>query len=317
MNKLLHIVLIFLFCLPGYAQKNTLSGIVYDAKTRETLIGASLLLNNESNIGTVTDQNGFFSLPNILQQTIEINVSYLGYEKKLITIQFTDSHKQFIEIRLKAKSIDLNEVTVTELSSLRVGDREIETSYHSLSPKTILSIPTARNDVFKAIRFLPGIEATEPLSPLVSVRGGDPSENLIMLDGVTVYNPYHFLASSGMFNMSTIKNVDLLVGGFGAEYGGRNSSVINLTTKDGSQDGLHGEVEPSIVESKVFLEFPVSPKTTMMIAGRLNYDIMYNFVLLSNNYFYDANISLTHRFNPKNRIDIKYFGSKEIGRAHV
>ena len=311
MNKLLHIVLIFLFCLPGHAQKNTLSGIVYDAKTRETLIGASLLLNNESNIGTVTDQNGFFSLPNILQQTIEINVSYLGYEKKLITIQFTDSHKQFIEIRLKAKSIDLNEVTVTELSSLRVGDREIETSYHSLSPKTILSIPTARNDVFKAIRFLPGIEATEPLSPLVSVRGGDPSENLIMLDGVTVYNPYHFLASSGMFNMSTIKNVDLLVGGFGAEYGGRNSSVINLTTKDGSQDGLHGEVEPSIVESKVFLEFPVSPKTTMMIAGRLNYDIMYNFVLLSNNYFYDANISLTHRFNPKNRIDIKYFGSKD------
>ncbi len=311
MNRFLYIIFFLLVCIPGNSQKNTLSGIVYDARTRETLIGAALLLNDGSNTGTVSDQNGFFSLSNIPQDTIELDVSYLGYERKIVTVLFNDSRKQFIEIYLKLKPIDLNEVSITELSSLRVGDREIETSYHSLTPNTILNIPTARNDVFKAIRFLPGIEATEPLSPLVSVRGGDPGENMIMLDGVTVYNPYHFLSSSSMFNMQTVKNVDLLVGGFGAEYGGRNSSVINLTTKDGNQDGLHGEIEPSIVESKVFLEFPVNQKTTMMVAGRMNYDAIGNFILKSNNYFYDANVSLTYRFNPKNRIDIKYFGSKD------
>ncbi len=309
MNKILHILLLILIGLPVMAQKNNLSGIVYDEITGETLIGANIILNIRDHKGTISDKNGFFSIPDISLQKLDVEISYIGYEKKLVQIKFEASRQQFIEVRLKPKSLELGEVTITELSSRLMVDREIEISHHSLSPDAIQSIPTARNDVFKAIRFLPGVEATEPMSPLVSIRGSDPGENLIMLDGVAVYNPYHFLASSGMFNMHTVKNVDILVGGFGAEYGGRNSSVINLTTKDGTKDGVHGEIEPSTYESKVFLEFPVSPKTTMMLAGRLNYGVTSNFIMQSNNYFYDTNISLTHRFNPKNRVDIKYFGS--------
>jgi len=311
MRKLVISITLVFSCLQLWAQKNTLSGIVYDANTGETLIGATIIVQSINKIGAATDINGFFSLPGIEESNTNVVVSFVGYTPKDLKVSFNNGNKIFKEIKLKPLSVEIGQVNIIELSSDLIVDREIETSQHRLSPKTIKSIPTARNDVFRAIKFLPGIEATEPLSPLVSVRGSDPAENLIMLDGVTIYNPYHFISSSGIFNMQTVKNVDLLVGGFGAEYGGRNSSVIHISTKDGTKDGIHGEVHPSTVESRVFVEFPLNKKTTMMVAGRLNYDIVGNFIMQSNNYFYDVNLSLTHRINARNRIDVKYFGSKD------
>lgn len=311
MGKTILFIAFLLACLTTLAQKNTISGIVYDAQNGETLIGATILVKIEMASGAATDINGFFSLPGIAENEVNIVVSYVGYNSRTLKINFNQSSSIFKEIRLKPLSVELGQVNIIELSSNIVGDRDVETSQHRLSPKTIKSIPTARNDVFKAMRFLPGIEATEPLSPLVSVRGSDPGENLIMLDGATIYNPYHFISSSGIFNMQTVKNVDMLIGGFGAEYGGRNASVIHISTKDGNKEGVHGEVHPSTVESRIFVEFPLSPKTTMMVAGRLNYDVVGNFILQSNNYFYDVNLSLTHRFNSRNRVDVKYFGSKD------
>ncbi len=304
--------ILFLFTsMLALAQKNALSGIVYDSQTGETLIGATIQIEGLEGKGTASDLNGFFSFPGIEIQNIEFIVTFIGYESQVVAASFNKKNKLFVEIRLKPAAIELGQINVIELSANQIGDREIETSQHRLTPKTIKTIPTARNDVFKAMRFLPGVEATEPLSPLVSVRGSDPGENLIMLDGVTIYNPYHFMSSSGIFNMQTVKNIDMLVGGFGAEYGGRNSSVIHISTKDGNEEGVHGEVKPSTVESKVFLEFPINPKTTMMLGGRLNYDIMGNFMLNSNSYFYDFNASISHRLNARNRIDFKYFGSKD------
>ncbi|MBI9068199.1 MAG: TonB-dependent receptor [Salinivirgaceae bacterium] len=311
MKKFIFIAIIFSFGFNLIAQRNTLSGIVYDSQSGETLVGATIQIQEKTPKGTATNVNGFFSLAGIETNTVTIITSFIGYENKTQTIQFPDNHKTFIEIRLKPSTVEIDQINVVEAAPDIIGDREIETSQHRLTPKAMKSIPTARNDVFKAIKFMPGIEATEPLSPLVSVRGSDPGENLIMLDGVTIYNPYHFMSSSGIFNMQTVKNVDMLVGGFGAEYGGRNSSVIHISTKDGTEDGVHGEVIPSTVESKVFVEFPVSKKTTMMVGARFNYDVIGNFVLNSNSYFYDANFSLTHRFNPKNRLTIKYFTSRD------
>lgn len=304
-------ILFIVFATSTFAQRVTLSGIVTDASTGETLVNANVILRTGNLKGTITDVNGFFTLPGIDMQQFKVEFHFLGYAPLLKTINMDGKLQLFIEVKLEPSDIELEQVTVIERGTDRLGDREVEISQHTLTPKAMQSIPTARNDVFKALRYLPGIEPTEPLSPLVSVRGSDPGENLIMLDGVTIYNPYHFMSSSGIFNMQTVKHVDLMVGGFGAEYGGRNSSVINIATKDGNNSGLHGEVRPSTAESKVFLEFPLGDKTTMMVAGRFNYDIPGNFLFYSNNYFFDANFSLTHRFNPKNRLTLKYFGSRD------
>lgn len=304
-------ILFIVFATSTFAQRVTLSGIVTDASTGETLVNANVILRTGNLKGTITDANGFFTLPGIDMQQFKVEFHFLGYAPLLKTINMDEKQQLFIEVKLEPSDIELEQVTVIERGTDRLGDREVEISQHTLTPKAMQSIPTARNDVFKALRYLPGIEPTEPLSPLVSVRGSDPGENLIMLDGVTIYNPYHFMSSSGIFNMQTVKHVDLMVGGFGAEYGGRNSSVINIATKDGNNSGLHGEVRPSTAESKVFLEFPLGEKTTMMVAGRFNYDIPGNFLFYSNNYFFDTNLSLTHRFNPKNRLTLKYFGSRD------
>ncbi|MDA3891805.1 MAG: TonB-dependent receptor [Salinivirgaceae bacterium] len=311
MRQIVIVIFLLFTCMHLWAQKNTLSGIIYDARSGETLIGATVLIKGINPVGAATDINGFFSITGIQGKNIDAVISFIGYTSENIKVSFTDNKQVFKEIKLKPQSVELGQINIIELSANDVGDREIETSQHRLSPKSIKSIPTARNDVFRAIKFLPGIEATEPLSPLVSVRGSDPGENLIMLDGVTIYNPYHFISSSGIFNMQTVKNIDVLAGGFGAEYGGRNASVIHISTKDGTKDGVHGEVHPSTVESRVFVEFPLNEKTTMMVAGRVNYDVVANFIMQSNNYFYDFNLSLTHRINARNRVDLKYFGSKD------
>jgi len=113
---------------------------------------------------------------------------------------------------------------------------------------------------------------------LYSARGGDPGENLVLLDGVTIYNPYHFVPGDGLFKLYAIKDISLLVGGFGAEYGGRNSSILNITTKEGNNKKLHGEVEPTISQTSAVFDFPVSKKSTMMISGRINYNLPYRFL---------------------------------------
>lgn len=296
----------------SFAQKAKLSGIITDKKSGETLVGATIVVKGNQYRGTTTDINGFFSIPGLQNENIFVEFSYIGYKPVIKTFDFKAVNSHFAEIHLEESEVILDQVNVIESGYDKIGDKEIEISQYSLTPKSIQIIPTARNDVFKAIRYMPGVEPTEPLSPLVSVRGSDPGENLIMLDGVTIYNPYHFMSSSGIFNMQTVKNVDMMVGGFGAEYGGRNSAVINISTKDGNKEGVHGEVHPTTSETKLFLEFPVGEKSTMMVAGRVNYDLLSNFLFYSNNYFYDMNLSFTHRINSKNWLTFKYFGSNDM-----
>lgn len=309
-----YFLLLLTICLlsvnEGFTQKYAVSGYIIDKSTGETVIGVAVLIKN-TNIGTMTDGSGFFLLNGIEKGEHELIISHIAYKQKIINILVENKNLMLTETSIEPAEIKIDEIKIVEAGPDKIGDKEIETSQLSLSPKAISSIPTARNDIFKALKYMPGIEATEPFSPLVSVRGSDPGENLILLDGVTIYNPYHFLSASGIFNMQTIKNVDIMLGGFGAEYGGRNASVIYLTTKDGNNKELHGEIEPTTTESKIFLEFPVGNKGSMMLAARLNYDIISNFLLYSQSYFYDLNLSYTHRINDRNRLTFKLFNSKD------
>ncbi len=292
------------------AQRSVLSGLITDASTGETLTGAAVLLFGTGR-GAISDANGFFILPGLSDTVVIVEYSFLGYADLQETYRFRQGENRYVTIMLQPVDIPLGQISVRDRERERLGDRQVEMSHHSLTPHEIRSIPVARNDVFKALRYIPGMEPAEPFSPLLSVRGSDPGENLIMLDGVTIYNPYHFMSSSGIFNMQAVKNVDMLLGGFGAEYGGRNAAVINIATRDGNNSGLHGEVHPTTSETNLFLEFPLGEKTTLMVAGRYNYDLFGNFLFYSNNYFYDMNVSFTHRFSDRHRFTFKYFGSRD------
>lgn len=298
------------FFMPAFSQHYAVSGYVIDANSHETLIGATIF-EEESNRGVVTDLNGFFQFAGLPQGTHELKISYMGYEPISCKVKIENKSLVLPEIKLVPAVLEVDEVSIVAARPDIIVDREIETSHLELTSKSIQSIPTAGNDVFSAIKYLPGIDRTEPFSPLFTVRGGDPGENAVMLDGVMIYNPYHSSVTSGIFNTQTIKSVDLLVGGFGAEYGGRNSSVMYINTKDGNSSELHGEVEPSTFHSKAFLEFPLGTKGSAMVAGRYYFNMFSEFVLQNSSYFYDINLSYTLRINPRNRLTFKYFYSHD------
>ncbi|MBN1950864.1 MAG: TonB-dependent receptor [Bacteroidales bacterium] len=314
-GKKLHICLILLIALSlipfrVFGQRYTVSGYVVDDQTRETLIGATIY-HPESGRGTVTDSYGYFRFSGLSPGNHTLILSYMGYDQDSLMVKLVDKSLVISEVYLRQSFHSVDEVSIIAVRPDRAADRQVETSMLELSPKTIQSIPTAGKDVFSAIKFLPGIERTEPFSPLYSVRGGDPGENAVMLDGVMIYNPYHSSINSGIFNTQTIKNVDLLTGGFGAEYGGRNSSVMYITTKDGNSTEMHGEVEPSTFHSKVFLEFPAGKNASAIVAGRYYYDIFSEFIYQSQSYFYDFNLSYTARLSNKHRLSLKYFQSRD------
>jgi hypothetical protein len=299
----------FLSLLQG--QTFSISGYVCDKSTRETLIGASVQASVTGRVA-VTDKNGYFVITGLPGGQHTLSISYIGYTSEQVSVEIKNEGIILDEIKLKPIRLKLDEVSIVSVMPDRMADKEIETSQKTLSAKLIQSIPSARNDVFSAIKYLPGIDRTEPFSPLYSARGGDPGENAVLLDGVMIYNPYHSAITSGIFNTHSIKNVDMLVGGFGAEFGGRNSSVMYITTKDGNTNELNGEIEPSTFHSKLFLEFPAGDNASMVVAGRYLYNIPYNFLFHSTNYFYDINLSYTLRINNRNRISIKLFDSRDF-----
>jgi hypothetical protein len=302
------ILLAFMVYGISFSQTYTVSGYVTDLETGETLIGAAVIIKGTSR-GVVTDGNGFFRLTGISSGEVTLVFSHIGYESHEAMVEIAGRSVLMEEIQLIPAAIELRDVTITAVRQDIIGDREIETSQKRLTAQTILNIPSARGDIFRAIKFLPGIDATEPFSPLYTARGSDPSGNLVLLDGVAIYNPYHYEQSGGLFNIQSVKNVDVMVGGFGAEFGGRNASILYITTKDGNFRELRGEVEPTTTHTRLFLEFPVGERGSMMVAGRYFYDLPGYFIFGSRSYFYDANISYTNRLNERNRLTIKLFDS--------
>jgi len=291
-------------------QTYTVSGYVIDESTGETLIGANIIVRNTEK-GAATDGNGFFRITGLSSGSYVLKVSYIGYEQKKVPVNVGNKSMVLPEIALTPRALDLEEIVVTGERS-EVADEKIETSHIQITPRAIQSIPANRSDVFKALKYLPGISGVDPFSPLYSARGGDPGENLVLLDGVTIYNPYHFVSSSGLFNLYAIKNVEMLVGGFGAEYGGRNSSVLYITTREGNNKELHGEVTASTTQTKMIFDFPVGKNATMMVSGRAYYDLVPRFLLNSPNYFYDTNVALNWKLNQRHRLNLRFFYSRDF-----
>ena len=291
-----------------YGAKLTVSGYVSDESTGETLIGVNVAVQGTEK-GSASDINGYFTISGLNSSSLVLVFTHIGYQKKTLHLDLTQN-RILPEIFLKPEIIELRSVAIVEEKS-ELADLSVETSHRSLSAQAIRSIPAGQNDVFRAIQFLPGIDATEPFSPLYAVRGGDIGENLILLDGVTIYNPYHFVSSTGLFNVYAIKNVELMVGGFGAEYGGRNSSVLYVSTREGNNQKLHGEIYPSTTHTIGVFDFPVNKNITMMVSGRWYYDLFTRFLFNSPNYFYDANITFNWKINDRNRLGFRFFHSRD------
>lgn len=262
--------LLFFFLFLGMvclaiAQKHTISGYVKNEATGEVLIGANIFNTDQQN-GTATNKYGFFSYTTS-QDSVTLLVSYVGYKSKSIQL-YLDKDKT-VNIGLTAGQ-QLDEVVVTGEQSI---EEETQMSSVEVPIEHIKSMPQILGevDVLKALQMIPDVQSgTEGTSGLY-VRGGGPDQNLILLDGVPVYNASHLFGFVSVFNADAINNVELIKGGFPARYGGRLSSVVDITLKEGNKEELKGAGSIGLLASKLTLDGPLSDKTTFLVSGRRTY----------------------------------------------
>lgn len=306
------------------AQHYTISGYVTDAAAEETMIGATLYDHAHGN-GTVTNTYGFYSLT-LPAGEVELTASYVGYTP--LTKHFALTSDTVVNMALHPHSA-LEEVTIVG-NRLDLGVRGSQMSAVDIPIAQIKAVPAmfGETDVLKVLQLLPGVQSGTEGSAGLYVRGGSPDENLMLLDGVPVYNVNHMFGFFSAFNPDAIKNVTLYKGSFPAHYAGRLSSVVDVRMKEGDMHHFHGNVHLGAVSSKFSLEGPLwKGKTSFNISGRRTYsDLITNAALWymthiqddetnygAGYYFYDLNVKVNHKFSDRDRLYLShYMGDDEI-----
>jgi CarboxypepD_reg-like domain/TonB dependent receptor/TonB-dependent Receptor Plug Domain len=288
------------------AQTVRIFGKIIDSESGETLIGAGIF-NKKFKTATVSNEYGFYSLA-APRGILDLEISYVGYQKK--NMSFTISKDTNIDIRLSS-SIELKELEIVE----KRNDR-IEHGVVTLPIEKLKSIPMigGEADVLKALSFTPGVATGSEGQNALYVRGGTPDQNLILLDGATVYNASHLFGFLSTFNPYALKNLSLIKGGFPARYGGRLSSIIDVTMKEGNNQKKEGEFSLGIINSSLNLEGPIKKGiSSYMLSGRTAYlgllayptRWLYNQGRLNNytNFFmYDLNGKINFRLSDKTHL---------------
>ncbi len=290
-------------------EKVTLSGIITDASTNETLIGANIIIENLK-IGTATNEYGFYSIT-IPKGVHKIGINYLGYSSISQEIEVNQNSKQ--NFSLKENSEELNEIVVTD-NPKKINIQKPEMSVNKIAISTIKKLPAVLGevDVLKSILTLPGVTNAGEGQSGFNVRGGAVDQNLILLDEATIYNSSHLFGFFSVFNADAIKDLKLYKGGIPARYGGRVASVLDIYQKEGNSNSFHMNGGIGLISSRILAEGPiVKDRGSFLIGGRSSYAHL--FLKLSDNensaYFYDLNTKLSYKINDKNNLYLSgYFG---------
>lgn len=297
---------IFLCTSFAHAQSHTISGYIKDKETGEVLIGANIY-NKDDLKGTTSNTYGFYSL-SLPQDTVHIIFSYVGYQAIVSDLYLDKDIELNIEL---SSSIELNEIVVTAEEDIQ---QQSQMSSITVPVKQIQKLPSLMGevDVLKVLQLLPGVQSGSEGSSGLYVRGGGPDQNLILLDGVPIYNASHLFGFFSVFNADAINNVKLIKGGFPARYGGRLSSVVDISMKEGNTKEFKGTATIGLIASKITLEGPIkNENTTFLVSARRTYiDILTRPIIKAVNdgdvtagyYFYDLNAKLNHKFSNKDRV---------------
>jgi hypothetical protein len=296
-------------------QSYSLNGEVRDAETGEVLIGASVAVYG-SFLGTVSNQYGFYSLT-LKKESYRIVVSYVGYQRFEQQIDLFKNQK--INFNLHPKTKEIKEIIVTS-EKTDENIRSVQMSNDRLIIKQLESVPVllGEKDVLKTIQLLPGISTTSEGSSGFSVRGGSFDQNLILLDEAPVYSAAHLLGFFSVFNSEALKDISIYKGGIPAEFGGRASSVLNISMKDGNSKKMSASGGIGLIASRLTLEGPLgkNERTSFIVSGRRSYADIIGKVgnFLEDDmtlYFYDLNVKINHKINNNNRIYLSAYSGKD------
>ncbi|MEA3450286.1 MAG: TonB-dependent receptor plug domain-containing protein [Bacteroidota bacterium] len=327
MKKILIFNLIVLFVLRVFAQDVTMSGYVEDASTGERLIGCVVKDTNNDKYVTITNEFGFFSLK-IPKNEVKLSVYYFGYQEYVQQLNLSADTSMLIELVLENQ---LDKVVVTA-DRYNIDNTQMSTVDVPLNMMKNLPVIFGEVDLLKTLQLMPGVQSGTEGSNGIYVRGGGPDQNLILLDGVPVYNVSHLFGFFSVFNAEALKDVTLYKGGFPARYGGRLSSVIDVRMKDGNMKKLTGSASIGLISSKFTIEGPIKKDTTsfiisarrtyidvlvqpfILIFGSKTYEDEYSINKTSNSggyYFQDLNAKITHKLTPKDRLFLSFYGGND------
>lgn len=323
MKRLLIVLCLLLsgFSSPGQ-DRHTVSGTVFEESRENPLAGVNVYTPDKTT-GTTTDLNGFFTLTLPGNDSLTLVFSFVGYQTvtKSVSLRTPQSLVVFLPV-----GQTLRELTVLSAASQPIISRIPQMSQLSISGGQIEKIPAllGEKDVLRVLQLLPGVQKGSEGTTGIYVRGGGPDQNLILLDDAVLYNSGHLLGFFSAFNGSVVRNVELTKGGFPARYGGRLSSVIEVTTKEGNKEKRVGEASLGLVASRLLLEGPLGKKqsakhpATFLVAGRRTYiDLVTRPFAASSQsesprnstYFYDLNARLNYRLNGNDQLFLSgYWG---------
>ena len=315
MKKIYTILILLTTVTSSYAQKKyTISGYISDKNNGESVVGVNIY-SKALNLGVTSNTYGFYSLT-LPEGVYDISFNFIGYQNQVKNFNLSSTINHDVEFELS--SVNIQEVVVT-------GEKNIvettQTSMIEIPIEQIRTIPALLGevDILKAIQLLPGVQSSEGSSGFY-VRGGGPDQNLILLDGVPVYNASHIGGLFSVFNADAIKNVRLTKGGFPARFGGRLSSVLEIDMREGNMKEFKGDATLGLISSKLTLEGPIiKDRTSFIVSGRRTYaDLLAGpFMPASTDltlYFYDLNAKINHKISKRDRIYLSaYMGNDAFG----
>ena len=268
MSKLSKIIFLILM-VTGLSSGATISGFVKDSISGEPLAFANIYLEREK-FGTTSNFKGFFVLDGIPAGRHTLVVSYVGFKEKRVSLFLRSEEKLRLNIKL-SPSVEVGESLVV-LGRRDLGERSINVGQIIVHHNAVRDIPQlAEPDLFRSLQLLPGVTTISDFSSALYIWGGVPSENLVTIDGIDVYNVNHLGGVFSAFNVDAIKEVNLVKGGFPARWGGRVGSVIEVINKEGNRNSVHGMFMTSLLSTHGLLEGPLCNFGTWMVAARRTY----------------------------------------------
>ncbi len=314
------------------------SGVVKD-QGGERIPFASVSVKG-TKLGTRTNAEGLFTVMGLPDSACTLVVQHLGYKQAVLDVNPRTTKMQNLVVTMLSADIKTKRVEVTAEQETFVK-AEKTPSLTTISPKQFQSLPSiGQPDVFRSLQLLPGISGTNDGTSGLFVRGGTPDQNLVLFDGMTIYHVDHFFGFFSAFNPDAVKDVQFYKGGFPAMYGGRLSSVVELTGKTGRSDGIHGSINANLISLSGTIEAPITDKGNLLVAFRRSYKL-FSYDALSkaitdqqqssrtlgggtgrglpafiaqstpDSYFYDLNAKFTYNITPRDILSVSWFSSSD------
>ncbi len=259
------------------AQSATVRGFVYSKETGEPVLFTNVYLQGTT-IGAATDVNGYYAITKIPEGDYTLIVSSIEHDTLFVPLSLKSGDLITKKLYLEKRSVNLKTI---DISAAKQEQRtEVKMSMNKITPKELKQLPSVGGepDIVQYLQVLPGVVFSGDQGGQLYIRGGTPIQNKVLLDGMVIYNPFHSIGLFSVFDTDIIRNADVYAGGFGAEYGGRISSVMDIKTRDGNKKRLAGKVSANPFTSKLLLEGPIKRSkfdgdgdASFVISGKTSY----------------------------------------------